>query len=578
MARMKHIVRLMAGLVVLVALVHVTTATGWAANVQADARAQWSEVIATGPDGKQRPRDLQVIVNLTGTDAAKASHFGRVRMVRAVAGGKALKSMIDRFAIEADSRTQMVRIEREGDFAQHPAEGVKFVLNFAHPGPVETVTEIRGSVTLRTGGKSTDVLVKDITRVKGAPVSRELAAAGVRLKRVPSTPDMLELAVPIGSDKVYSMTLVDKAGRKYPNLDYGKGENVAGPTYQFFGRDGKIPADAQLKVTLITGSRNVVVPLVFKALPVMQPGMANVPDATPKPPTHKPKPKPSPKPRPGATSTPPALAGGDLGRQQKAYDAKSQKIRDTYDTKINGGASVKRVTEVKINAYEQLTKSHIAALTRLADKYSRANNQAMVDVAKAEAAWAKSVLATVKAHKDKKKRKGNKIVSVAPVRPAAPSQPTRPKPSPKPKPTPMPARGIPADAVKFNGHHYKLFTQRISWTDAKTKCQEMGGHLVTIESAAENAHISEMAIPVLGPSKGGLWIGCSDADQEGQWKWVTGETVTYKGWRKGRPRKKDTRSSYGVMYKQPGDKQGAWADGSVRGGDGKGKAYICEWE
>ena len=65
--------RFFAILVVGFVLAGITTTTGWTANVQVNAHAQWSEVIATGPDGKQRPRDLQVVVNLTDT------RYGAVR-------------------------------------------------------------------------------------------------------------------------------------------------------------------------------------------------------------------------------------------------------------------------------------------------------------------------------------------------------------------------------------------------------------------------------------------------------------------------------------------------------------------
>jgi hypothetical protein len=55
----------------------------------------------------------------------------------------------------------------------------------------------------------------------------------------------------------------------------------------------------------------------------------------------------------------------------------------------------------------------------------------------------------------------------------------------------------------------------------------MGGHLVTITSAAENTFIYN-----LWPSG---WIGLTDEVTEGTWRWVTGEAYSYQSWNPGEP-------------------------------------------
>ena len=57
----------------------------------------------------------------------------------------------------------------------------------------------------------------------------------------------------------------------------------------------------------------------------------------------------------------------------------------------------------------------------------------------------------------------------------------------------------------------------------------MGGHLVTITSAAEESFIKGM----IGNSS--LWLGATDKDSEGNWKWITGETFSYNNWESGQP-------------------------------------------
>ncbi len=40
-------------------------------------------------------------------------------------------------------------------------------------------------------------------------------------------------------------------------------------------------------------------------------------------------------------------------------------------------------------------------------------------------------------------------------------------------------------AVYETGHRYQLFDYSMSWTDAESYCESIGGHLVTITSAEE---------------------------------------------------------------------------------------------
>jgi len=79
----------------------------------------------------------------------------------------------------------------------------------------------------------------------------------------------------------------------------------------------------------------------------------------------------------------------------------------------------------------------------------------------------------------------------------------------------------------YNGHSYYRSTGNAFWTDARTACANMGGHLVTVTSAAENTFIYN-----LWPSG---WIGLTDEVTEGVWRWVTGETYSYTSWNPGEP-------------------------------------------
>ena len=79
----------------------------------------------------------------------------------------------------------------------------------------------------------------------------------------------------------------------------------------------------------------------------------------------------------------------------------------------------------------------------------------------------------------------------------------------------------------YNGHSYYRSTGSATWTIARTNCSNMGGHLVTITTSGEQSFLFG-----LWPSG---WIGLTDEVTEGTWRWVTGETYSYKNWNSGEP-------------------------------------------
>jgi hypothetical protein len=79
----------------------------------------------------------------------------------------------------------------------------------------------------------------------------------------------------------------------------------------------------------------------------------------------------------------------------------------------------------------------------------------------------------------------------------------------------------------YNGHSYYRSTGSMTWTDARQACINMGGHLVTSTSLAENNFLFS-----LWPDG---WIGLTDEQTEGVWKWVTGEPYSWSYWNSGEP-------------------------------------------
>jgi hypothetical protein len=97
-----------------------------------------------------------------------------------------------------------------------------------------------------------------------------------------------------------------------------------------------------------------------------------------------------------------------------------------------------------------------------------------------------------------------------------------------------------------NGHRYEVITCG-TWADCRTAAQARGGQLVTIRSEAENAWlVSTFAESRL--RNFGFWIGLTDEVTEGQWKWVSGEPVSYTRWLPSQPSNSFGGESYAHLW------------------------------
>lgn len=84
----------------------------------------------------------------------------------------------------------------------------------------------------------------------------------------------------------------------------------------------------------------------------------------------------------------------------------------------------------------------------------------------------------------------------------------------------------PIKETEYNGHKYKLFCFNVSWKDAKSFAEKVGGHLVTVSSKEENDVVKELAS---NTKYDAYWMGATDEASEGNFKWVTGESFAYMG-------------------------------------------------
>ena len=117
----------------------------------------------------------------------------------------------------------------------------------------------------------------------------------------------------------------------------------------------------------------------------------------------------------------------------------------------------------------------------------------------------------------------------------------------------------------FNFSNYYLFLNPETWHRAKSNCEDLGYHLVTISSQDENFFVSGFKQDV------GLWLGITDELTEGVWEWVTGEPVVFTNWNEGQPDDFGTGEDYGVI-----EQDELWNDIGLLQGIDQRSPYICE--
>ena len=145
------------------------------------------------------------------------------------------------------------------------------------------------------------------------------------------------------------------------------------------------------------------------------------------------------------------------------------------------------------------------------------------------------------------------------------------------------ANASPAASLEWNGRRYERFDLSLRWTDAEAFCEARGGHLAAVTSAAEQAQLCQL---IAGGSKNLYYLGATDSETEGVWKWVSLEPFRYENWDKGFP---EPSSAAGENYAAvmavdvaPAKTVGEWIDtvDAAAGGnayDAANAGLICEY-
>lgn len=126
--------------------------------------------------------------------------------------------------------------------------------------------------------------------------------------------------------------------------------------------------------------------------------------------------------------------------------------------------------------------------------------------------------------------------------------------------------GSVASEETLNNQRYMLLDDVMTWSEARSKAEAMGGHLVTITSQEEQAVVEKLLVQ---GKREAYFIGGSDEKLEGTFSWITEELFGQGKWAPGEPNNHGGNENYLEIYRN-----GVWNDNT---GTAK-RGFIVEKE
>eukprot|EP00092_Neocalanus_flemingeri_P006940 GFUD01007492.1.p1 GENE.GFUD01007492.1~~GFUD01007492.1.p1 ORF type:complete len:215 (+),score=29.58 GFUD01007492.1:78-722(+) len=117
----------------------------------------------------------------------------------------------------------------------------------------------------------------------------------------------------------------------------------------------------------------------------------------------------------------------------------------------------------------------------------------------------------------------------------------------------------------FSSSCYRLWEETLTWSEAELRCQEEGGHLVSIVSEEEDKFIKDNFF-----TNKNIWIGANDKVVEGLWTWSDGSAWKFADWQVGQPNSYEGDEDCGYLW---ASKDGKWADAPC---SSRYEAFLCK--
>ena len=121
---------------------------------------------------------------------------------------------------------------------------------------------------------------------------------------------------------------------------------------------------------------------------------------------------------------------------------------------------------------------------------------------------------------------------------------------------------------------YELYDKPTSWETAKLVCENKGGHLATITSSEEQKVIESL---IRYGKRTFYNVGATNLENINEWKWVTGESMSYTNWAIGEPNNVANIERYLSVFNNE-NYLAQWNDTTNASTSGVSNGFICEYD
>ncbi|XP_062990558.1 C-type lectin lectoxin-Thr1-like [Elgaria multicarinata webbii] len=131
----------------------------------------------------------------------------------------------------------------------------------------------------------------------------------------------------------------------------------------------------------------------------------------------------------------------------------------------------------------------------------------------------------------------------------------------------------PMEWLPYQGYCYKLFHEKVSWSDAELACRYnmRGSHLASIHSDAESAELAKYIVKYRKDG-GNVWTGLRAPLKDRVWRWSDQSSASYKAWNDGEPNNLRNEENCVELWSPSGYM--LWNDESCK----SERAFLCKYK
>lgn len=217
----------------------------------------WSKFANFDDDGKELPRDLQLMIEAKGKAAEDAVEYGFVELKKCLSNVGEMTVKENKFKFD-DATKKYVKVTRSDNkmMSDHPKNGVRVTFDFENPGnDVKKFAEVEGSFKIRTGGTREKIEIADaVTMIDKNFEHEKFDSLGVEVT-VEKEEKTLSLKLNGNHQPIVAVQLANPKGKKLKG-QMGSGWSGGGDLMSYdFQFEDEIPANATFFVTSPRTSR-----------------------------------------------------------------------------------------------------------------------------------------------------------------------------------------------------------------------------------------------------------------------------------------------------------------------------------